>query len=172
MSAPTPYLVSVTIDQVFDALGAFIAPFVAPAQVVRAQTNRVAMPLGDFVELTEIGSCDLEYPRSYYDAVNFQRDIIGPKRIMIQADFYGFNAGDWCAAVKTVWKTPYAVSQFPAGIAPLYCDDGHESPLITGEEQYDRRWSLTCSLQYNPILAVPLQSANVLKLNILEDVTA
>jgi hypothetical protein len=172
MSAPTPYLVSITIDQVFDALGAFIAPFVTPAQVVRAQTNRVAMPLGDFVELTEIGTCDLEYPRSYYDAVNFQQDIIGPKRIMIQADFYGFNAGDWCAAVKTVWKTPYAVSQFPAGIAPLYCDDGHESPLITGEEQYDRRWSLTCSLQYNPILAVPLQSANVLSVHILEDVTA
>jgi len=172
MSAPTPYVVSVTVDQVFDALGAFITPFVTPAQVIRAQVNRVAMPSGSFVELTEIASCDLEYPRSYYDSVNFQHDIIGPKRIMIQADFYGEQSGDWCAAVKTVWRTPYAVSQFPAGMSPLYCDDGHESPLITGEEQYDRRWVLTCSLQYNPIVPVPLQSANALSINILDDVDA
>jgi hypothetical protein len=91
---------------------------------------------------------------------------------MIQADFYGASAGDWCAAVKTVWRTPYATAQFPAGIAPLYCDDGNESPLITGEEQYERRWALTMSLQYNPIVVVPLQSADSLEMNILDDVDA
>lgn len=170
MSAPTPYLVSITVDQVFDALGAFLAPFVAPVPIIRAQVNRVALPVGNFVELTEIGTCDLEFPRIGYDSVNFQQDFVGPKRIMIQADFYGDQAGDWCAAVKTVWKTPYAVSQFPFGVAPLYCDDGHESPLITGEEQYERRWTLTMSLQYNPILAVPLQSADQLAMHIIDTV--
>jgi hypothetical protein len=157
---------------VFDALGAFIQPFVGAAQVIRAQVNRVAMPVGSFVELTEIASSDLEVPRSTYDGVNFQSDIIGPKRIMIQADFYGALAGDWCAAVKTVWRTPYAVDQFPLGIAPLYCDDGNEAPLITGEEQYERRWALTMSLQYNPIVVVPLQSADSLEMNIIDDVNA
>ena len=172
MSAPIPYLSSIAIDSVFDALGAFIQPFVGSAQVIRAQVNRVAMPVGSFVELTEIASSDLEVPRSTYDGVNFQSDIIGPKRLMIQADFYGASAGDWCAAVKTVWRTPYAVAQFPLGIAPLYCDDGNEAPLITGEEQYERRWTLSMNLQYNPQIVVPLQAANKLSMNILDDVDA
>lgn len=168
MTAPAQYVPSIALDSVFDALGAFLTPFVAPAKVIRAQVNRVAMPSGAFVELTEIASSDLEIPRSYYDGTNFQSDIVGPKRLMIQTDFYGESSGDWCAAVKTVWRTCYAVSQFPAGIAPLYCDDGHEVPLVTGEEQYLRRWALTMSIQYNPIVAVPQKSANTLKMNIVD----
>ena len=172
MSAPIQYVSSIALDSVFDALGAFLQPFVGTAQVARAQVNRVAMPVGSFVELTEISSVDLEVPRSTYDGVNFQSDIIGPKRLIIQADFYGALAGDWCAAVKTVWRTPYAVAQFPLGIAPLYCDDGNEAPLITGEEQYERRWTLSMNLQYNPQIVVPLQAANKLSMNILDDVDA
>ena len=172
MSAPAQYVPSIALDSVFDALGAFIAPFVGGAPIIRAQVNRVPMPISSFVELTEIASVDLETPRSTYDGVNFQSDIIGPKRLMIQVDFYGEAAGDWCAAVKTVWRTPYATDQFPAGISPLYCDDGQEAPLITGEEQYERRWALTTSLQYNPIVVVPLQSADVLKMNSVENAAA
>jgi len=172
MSAPVEYVPSIAIDSVFDALGAFIQPFVGTTQIIRAQVNRVAMPSGSFVELTEIASTDLEVPRQWYDHDNQERDIIGPKRLTIQADFYGESAGDWCAAVKTVWRTPYTVAQFPVGIAPLYCDDGQEVPLVTGEEQYERRWALTMSLQYNPIVIVPQQSAEVLSMNILNDVDA
>ena len=172
MSAPTQYVASILIDSVFDALGTFIQPFVGTTQVIRAQVNRVAMPAGSFVELTEIGSCDLEVPRTWYDHTYLERNIIGPKRLMIQADFYGESAGDWCAAIKTVWRTPYCVAQFPTGIAPLYCDDGHEVPLITGEEQYLRRWTLTMNLQYNPVIVVPLQSADTLKMNIVDNVDA
>ncbi|MHB1952469.1 MAG: phage neck terminator protein [Sulfobacillus sp.] len=171
MASPTLYVPSITVDDVFDALGAFIAPFVT-ASIIRCQVNRVAYPVGDFVELTEIANSDIEYPRQWYDTVNLQRDIIGPKRITIQADFYGELAGDWCAAIKTVWKTGYAVTQFPDGIAPLYCDDGHEAPLITGEEQYERRWALTCTLQYNPVVVVPLQSADTLAMNVVNAVDA
>jgi hypothetical protein len=172
MSAPTQYVPSITVDSIFDALGVFLTPFVTPAQIIRAQVNRVAPPIGSFVELTELSSADLEVPRQWYDHTYLERNIIGPKRLMIQADFYGKLAGDWCAAVKTVWRTPYAASLFPKGIAPLYCDDGHEAPLITGEEQYERRWALTMNLQYNPIVVVPLQSADTLKMNLIDDVDA
>jgi hypothetical protein len=168
MSSPTQYVPSIAIDSVFDALGAFIQPFVGSAQVIRAQVNRVAMPVGGFVELTEIASTDLEVSYQWYDGVNFQSDIVGPKRLMIQADFYGAQAGDWCAALKTVWRTPYATAQLPAGIAPLYCDDGNESPLITGEEQYERRWVLNMFLQYNPVVIVPQQAADTLKMNTVD----
>ena len=170
MSAPVQYVPSIAIDTVIEALGAFIQPFVGTTQIIRAQVNRVSLPPGTFVELTEISSADLEVPRQWYDGVNSQLDFIGPKRIMIQADFYGESSGDWCAAVKTVWRTAYATAQFPVGIAPLYCDDGHEIPLVTGEEQYLRRWALSCSLQYNPIVIVPQQAAETLKMNIVQAV--
>ena len=89
---------------------------------------------------------------------------------MIQADFYGPESGDWCSTIKSVFRTAYGVAQFPPNIAPLYTDDGHEAPLITGEQQYERRWVLDCSLQFNPIVIVPLQSADTLKMHIVDDV--
>jgi hypothetical protein len=155
---------------VIEALGAFIQPFVGAAQIIRGQVNRVAPPNGSFVELTELFMSDLEYPRGWYDTINQQQDIIGPKRIDIQTDFYGSASGDWCSAVKNALRSSYGVAQFPAGIAPLYTDDGREAPLITGEEQYERRWVLMCVLQFNPIVIVPLQSANVLSMNEVENV--
>ncbi len=170
MSAPTQYIASIAVDTVIEAVGAFIQPFVGSAQIVRAQVNRVAPPNGPFVELTEILQSDLEYPSSWYVAQYGQRNILGPKRIDIQADFYGPLAGDWCACVKQAFRTAYGVSLFPAGIAPLYTDDGHQSPLITGEDQYMRRWALTLSLQYNPVTIVPEQAASSLKMNIVDDV--
>lgn len=166
----TLYSPSQTVDAVIDALGAFIQPFIGSAQIIRAQVNRVAPPIGSFVELTEILQSDIEYPRGWYDTILLQRNIIGPKRIVVQADFYGSQSGDWCATVKTVFRSIYGASQFPAGIAPLYTDEGHEAPLMTGEQQYERRWILSCSLQFNPIVIVPQQSANVLSMNIVDNV--
>lgn len=99
MSAPAQYVPSITVDDVIVALGAFIQPFLpADTQIIRAQVNRVSPPNGSFVELTEFLQVDLEYPRSWYDTANLQRNIIGPKRIAIQADFYGPCSGDWYRA--------------------------------------------------------------------------
>lgn len=164
----TPYLVSIAVDAVIDSLVGFIQPFVGAAQIVRAQVNRVSMPHDPFVLLTEIMQVDLETP-TVSGVANAQVNILGPKRIDIQVDFYGPAAGDQCAAVKTVFRTAYTCAQFPAGIAPLYCSDGHQGPLINSEQQYESRWTLTASLQYNPLVYLPQQSADVLALNIVED---
>ncbi len=172
MSAPTQYVASIAVDTVIEALGTFIQPFVAPAQVIRGQVNRVPPPADSFVELTEVLQCDLEYPRTWYDNTNLQTNIIGPKRIAVQADFYGPLSGDWCTCVKMAFRSPYGAAQFPAGIAPLFTDDGTQAPLITGEEQFLRRWVLTMQMQYNPLVVIDAQAANTLKMNIVEDITA
>jgi hypothetical protein len=166
----TLYTPSLAIDDVIDALGSFIQLFVGTAEVIRAEVNRVAPPAGPFVELTEILSVDLETPHVWNDTVAQTSAIKGPARIDIQVDFYGPSAGDWCKAVKGTFRTSYAASQFPANIQPLYCSDGIQSPLITGEEQYEVRWTITCSLQYSPIVTVPQQSATALSVNEIEDI--
>lgn len=162
------YVVSIAVDAVIDALGAFLQPFCPGATIVRAQVNRVAPPESPFVELTEILQVDLETPAGANDKPNSQITVTSPKRIDIQVDFYGPLSGDQCAAVKGIFRTSYATAQFPAGIAPLYCSDGNQAPLITGEEQYETRWTLTASLQYNPTVSIPQQSANKLAVNIME----
>lgn len=171
MSAPVQYVSSIAIDTIIEALGAFIQPFVESTQIIRAQVNRVAMPVGSFVELTEILQCDIATPTGSDDTVNQQTDYLSPKRIDIQADFYGPSSGEYCTAIKGVWRTPYASAQFPDNIQPLYCSDGHQAPLVTGEEQYVTRWTLTASLEYLPNVIVPQQSATALSMNILESIS-
>ena len=164
------YTPSVIIDTVAEAIGAFLQPFVGTAQIVRARQNRVAMPSDPCVILNDIGIYDLETPTTSNDSANQLGNILGPARIDFQADIYGSAAGDQCKSIKGVFRTPYATSQFPANIQPLYCSDGIQSPLVTGEEQYDSRWIITMSFEYLPVVTVPQQSAIQLAMNITEEI--
>lgn len=166
----TPYTTSIIVDAVIGSLGAFIQPFIGDAPIERGQNNRVSMPKSGFVELTEILQIDLETPTSVDDGELLQVTITGPKQIDIQVDFFGPTSGDWSTAVKTVYRSPYAPAQFPDGIKPLFCSDSHQAPLVNAEQQYEARWTLTASLQYNPAVVIPSQSAIALAVNILEDI--
>lgn len=165
------YTSSITVDQVIDALADFLAPFVPGAQVVRAQVNRVAMPSNPGVVLTEMLQVDLSVPATEYQPpvdpapALGTATIAGPTRIDIQIDFYGEQAGEFCKTVKTAFRSHWGFSHFPANIKPLYTSDGIQTPLTTGEQQYESRWTLTASLQYNPIVTVPQDFADVLTPN-------
>ena len=159
------YTSSITVDQVIDALADFLAPFVPGAQVVRAQVNRVAMPSNPGVVLTEMLQVDLSVPATEYQPDAGTATIEGPTRIDIQIDFYGEQAGEFCKTVKTAFRSHWGFAHFPANIKPLYTSDGIQSPLTTGEQQYESRWTLTASLQYNPIVTVPQDFADVLTPN-------
>lgn len=154
------YTSSISIDAVIDALSAFLAPFVGSAEIVRGQGNRIPMPPGDCVVLTELLQVDLSVPWEIYDSLAESADIVGGERIDIQIDFYSASAGEWCKVAKAAFRTQWGFAQFPENIKPLYTSDGMQSPLITGEEQYASRWTLTASLQYNPVVTVPQEFAD------------
>ena len=159
------YTSSITVDRVIDALADFLAPFVPGAQIVRAQVNRVAMPSNPGVVLTEMLQVDLSVPATEYQPDGGTATIEGPTRIDVQIDFYGAQAGEFCKTVKTAFRSHWGFAHFPANIKPLYTSDGIQSPLTTGEQQYESRWTLTASLQYNPIVTVPQDFADVLTPN-------
>jgi hypothetical protein len=173
----TPYIPSILIDDVIDALDAFLQPFCqlpnsgGNAPITRGQVNRVSMPLTGFVELTELNALDLGTPVQCQssDPDIQQASISDSVSFDVQIDFYGPSAGDWARAVKNVFRSPYAPDQFPAGMAPLYCSEPHRAKLVTGEEQYEYRWVITATLEYNPVVIVPQLSATALKTNIFED---
>jgi len=156
------YTSSITVDNVIDALADFLQPFVDGADIIRAQVNRVSMPSLPCVVLTELFHVDLSIPSQNYDVLNDEVDLSASNRIDIQVDFYGESAGDYCRSVETAFRTMWGFDAFPAGIKPLYTSDGIQSPLISGEQQYVSRWTLTVSMQYNPIVSAPQQFADEL----------
>jgi len=163
----TDFTVSLTIDNVIDALAAYLTPFVAGSPIIRGQVNRTPLPLGPFVELTEILTVDLSVPTTGHDPVLQLNTITGPAQIDVQLDFYGASAGDYFKAARTAFRTGYGFDAFPATIKPLYMSDGRQSPLTTGEQQYESRWTCTVSMQYNPAITLPQQSANTLSASLV-----
>lgn len=154
------YTSSITVDQVIDALAAFLAPFMPGAQIVRAQVNRVALPSNPCAVLTELLEVDLSVPATDYQPTDNTATIYGPSRIDVQIDFYGAQASEFCKTVKTAFRSHWGFAHFPANIKPLYTSDGVQSPLVTGEQQYESRWTLTASMQYNPTVTVPQEFAD------------
>jgi hypothetical protein len=171
--ASTPFVVNIAVDTIIAALGAFIQPFVGSAQIIQGQQNRVPPPAPDpYVKLTPVLRVLLRTP-TVSGVANAQTSITTGMRLDVQVDFYGPTAGDQAAAVETVYRTSYTVEQFTpsvSGIAPLYCTDAHQAPLTNAEQQYEARWTLTASLEYNPVVYIPQQSATKIKVNILEDI--
>ena len=145
---------SITIDNVIAALADFLEPLMpAGTQIVRAQTNRVAMPPPPCIVLTEMIESDLSTAKNDYDMVtgaSFQTST----QVNVQIDFYDPRSGDMCKTTKTLLRSSYGPDNFPDNIKPLYCSDGIQAPLITGEEQYEARWTITASMQYNPVINV------------------
>lgn len=143
-----------TVDQAIVALATFLQPLMpAGTQIVRAQANRVPQPEPPCIVLTEINRVSLSTTR-VTDTVAAQVMSSAhtmPARLDIQMDFYDGQAAEMCTIAQTMLRSGYATSSaaWPAGVKPLYCNEGLQSPLITGEQQYESRWTLTASLQYN-----------------------
>lgn len=154
------FIPSIEVDAVIDALRTFILNFMQNGEVVRAQTNRVPMPTDPCAILKELLQVDIHTPYSDYQPDDNTATIHGPQRIDVQIDFYGQVSGEISKAVKSAFRTEWGCDQFPANIKPLYMSDGIQGPLTTGEQQYESRWTLTASMQYNPIITVPQQFAD------------
>ena len=160
----TNYVSSITVDQVIDALKVFLMPFIPDGQnkIVRGQVNRVAQPADPCIVMTELLEVDLSQPRQDYQPTDSTATIHGPSRIDVQLDFYGELSSDYCKAVKQTFRSMWGSLQFPPNIQPLYTSDGVQSPMVSGEAQWQSRWTLTVSLQYNPVVTVPQEFADEL----------
>lgn len=162
------YTSSITVDAVVDALSAFLAPFCPGATIARGQVNRVPMAPSPCVYLTELLQVKQSVPVTDYRPDDDEADISVSKRIDIQMDFYGLVSGEFAAAVAMAFQSHWGFEHFPANIKPLYTSDAIQAPLTTGEQQYESRWTLTASLQYNPIVAVPQQFADEVTPTVLQ----
>lgn len=159
------YTPSIVVNTVIDALKAFVTPFVIGGKTVRGQGNRVPMPSNPCCVLTELIQVDLSRPGVSYQPDDDTASVVGPTRIDVQIDLYGVDAGNFCKAIVAMFRSGLAYSLFPDNVKPLYTSDGNQSPLVTGEEQYETRWTITASMQYNPVIVVPQEFAEELSVD-------
>lgn len=159
-------VVSPTLDQLFAALGAFIATVVPDGlPVIQLPVNRASMPPATpgFVGMrarslpriaTNIHRWDTQDPLA--DDIAIEQST----RVIVQLDCYGAASGDWAVMLSTVFRDDHAVLGLAPLLSPLQADDPKFAPLIDGEEQYENRWIVEAHLQYNPITFIPMQFAN------------
>lgn len=146
-----------SVDAAIAGLADFLQPLMPPGTtIVRAQANRVPQPPAPCIVLTELLQVQLETTSATYRGGDAQTDYLQPKRLDVQMDFYDGDAASMCTIAQTLLRSNYATSSpaWPDGVKPLYCNEGLQSPLITGEQQYESRWTLTVSLQYNAPVTV------------------
>lgn len=160
-------LPSVTETQAFTALGTVIQSVVG-CPVIRAQVNRTAMPVGDFIVMTQKSFTRLS--TNIVKSTSTTKTMMQPVKWAIQIDCYGALAADRATSISTILRDEYAAAQFITlgyDMQTLYADDAQQMPLISGEEQYIERWTFNAILQLNPVLTVAQQTANALTVGII-----
>lgn len=146
-------------QDVFRAMVTFFKSFIPDGvEIVQAQDNRVSMPKGGFIAMNNTGMDRLSFNIDRYQPVPQGKTILTPTRYSMQLDFYGPISQTWAMQTVALFRDEYATQIFPSNIQPLYADDPVQIPLIDGEAQYEQRWKLVASLQYNPILSTLQQS--------------
>ncbi len=157
--SPTQLAVYVRLE----AFLQFILPTGTP--VVQGLQNRVPTPSGAYVSMLAIIQKRLATNiETYSDPEDAPEDatrtVQQNTRVDMQLDFYGPNAADWSAMAETLWRDDEGCRLLAPDCQPLFADESRQSPLVTGEEQYQQRWTLTATLQYNPSIALPQQFAD------------
>lgn len=171
--------IDLTEAAIFTGLRAFILdvlPTIGSANAVKGQQNRVPMPAGpDFVIMTPTGRSQLATTaRTYRPPVDPApatggRDTQRSTRVDIQLDIYGPKSAENCQIIATLLRDMYGCDFLrPHKCQPLFCGDPTELPLITGEKQYEYRWTLPVSLQFNPTVSTSQQFADNVDLTIVE----
>jgi hypothetical protein len=137
-----------------------VMPWIPQNNVVRGQSNDVPAPLSPMIVITEILQAQYTTTRTKLNSSGNATTFTMPRRLDLQIDCYGKRAGEMSVIASTLLRSYAATEFFPEGYEPLYCSDPIQAPLITGEKQFETRWTLTFSMQYNNAIVLPTESFN------------
>jgi len=147
------------IDAAVVAVADFLQPLMpAGTQIVRGQVNDVPPPLPPSITITEIGQPQYTTTRKQPITVGGTQTYVMPVQLRFQLDFYGWSGGEMSNITTTMIRSLYPEGRFPEGVKPLYCTDAFQSPLMTGEKQFEARWTQELYVQYNAPVTVGQES--------------
>jgi hypothetical protein len=163
------------------ALYTALVPFVMlvtgldSAHVVQGLPNRAAMPSNGFVSMQAIFRKRLRTNLHTQSAPPTSATLEEGVELTVQMDCYGpqstgagDGAEDWATILSATLRDQYGCAALAPTLQPLYADEARMIPLTDGEEQYEERWNLDAHFQYNPLITIPQQSADVLTLGLVD----
>lgn len=148
-----------------------------PSLVIQGLPNRSAMPPASpgFVVFLLQRSKRLRTNQTTWDTLAddpTQVAIEQGTQLDMQIDGFGARSGDWAVMLETLLRDETGCNALGPTCQPLYADEAFEMPLTDDEAQYEQRWSLTATLQYNPVTTAPMQFADTLSIDLINvDVT-
>lgn len=147
------------IDAAVVAVADFLQPLMpAGTQIVRGQVNDVPAPMPPSIVITEIGQPQYTTTRKQPIAIDGTQTYVMPVQLRFQLDFYGWGGGEMSNITTTMIRSIYPEGRFPEGVKPLYCTDAFQSPLMTGEKQFEARWTQELYVQYTVPVKVGQES--------------
>lgn len=158
-----------TVSAIFTKLRNFLQTYVVPTgtEVVQGLGNRVSTPRGAYVAMTALLQVQMATNERTHDSDDEEDTIMQSRRIDVQLDFYGPLSGDWAAVAAILLRDPVGCAALTPACQPLYTTDARQIPTVTGEEQYQQRWSLTATLQFHPSATLDQQSADTLAADLI-----
>lgn len=154
---------SITQEQAYTALRTFLLAVAASStEVIQGQVNRVPMPQGpNWIVMQAIRREQTSTTARDYDPTGGKQVMGLPTTLRFQLDVYGPTAAENAQAIVTTFRSLWGADQFATShLAPLYCDDPVQMPLLAGEQQWIQRWMIGCSLHGNISLSVDQQFAD------------
>lgn len=159
---------SLTEDQAYAALGAFLDAILTGVDVVRGQVNRVPMPSGpNWISMQAMGRDQMATTERSYTPNLAPAPAVGSAQISrstilhFNLDVYGPAGADNAQAITTLFADDYGADFFRArGLGALYCEQPAQMPLIAGEQQYIGRWMIRCALHGNIVFGLPQEFAD------------
>lgn len=151
-----------TIDAVIDALADAIEWILPGTVVVRGNQNRVPMPQGNFIALTELFHEDIETPAYKFDGTQNEVEIKQPLRATIQCDVYGAGACNIASALLAVMNSIVCNDHVPPEMDILYAGELKQATMVDASDQFLERWNFTVVMQYNIGVTLPQEHGDVL----------
>ena len=168
---------SITESNVFQALGDFLANILpVGTAVVRGQQNRVAEPAGtNYAVMWPLNRERIALNTDSYTSI--ARNVVQAMKITLQVDLHGSASAENATLLSTLARDEYGVNFFASdtlgalGIQPLYTSEPRQMPFMDGEQQSEEKWTVEVTMQVNPVISLPQDSANQLSVKTISNVS-
>lgn len=153
-------------DDLMVKLRSFVLQVIPDIEVIQGLGNGVAMPDGPFVCFTATKQRRISTNISRHMPTENLRNVLMPTEYTLQVDCYGPLSSDYATLLAALWRDSYACDSLAPLAAPLNVTNPVQIPLVNGEQNYEHRWTFSALLQFNPVIAVPQQYADVIEVDV------
>ncbi len=158
-------IINLTDQDIYEDIKQYLESF-CPCPVLQGYPENSPPPLEDFVYMNILFKHNLFMkPITEYDPVEKKAFVENDQQVNFQLDFYGPGAEKNSSTFEALWKNDYSCDVLKK-CQPLNVISSHKSPIINQTNTYERRYVVTATLQYNPVITHDQEFIEEIPINI------